>query len=203
MKITIPDGPKTRHDQACELRSKMSVSVFGNLDWTFAACQFRGRFLDQRLQLVGAKTRRLRDGRMMSRSDLLFCLSNRRISHSSAHSGILAPTDCVRLAKCVSAMEEKKDLLKVASAFVAENALPLTSLHVKNFTRPLKRMHPAVGKAVCVMCQCLNNQIELDQFAESGGMPVFHNIEARWRWNRISLAAGCDETRRAHLQPAA
>ena len=27
----------------------------------------------------------------MSRSDLLFCLSNRRISHSSAYSGILAP----------------------------------------------------------------------------------------------------------------
>ena len=27
--------------------------------------------------------------------------------------------------------------------------------------------------------------------------------KARWRWNRISLAAGCGETRRAHLQPAA
>ena len=25
--------------------------------WTFVACQFRGRFLGQRLQLVGAKTR--------------------------------------------------------------------------------------------------------------------------------------------------
>ena len=52
MKITIPDRPKTCHDQACELHSKMCLAT-----WTFAACQFRGRFLGQRLQLVGAKTR--------------------------------------------------------------------------------------------------------------------------------------------------
>ena len=38
-------------------------------------------------------------------------------------------------------------------------------------------MHPAVGKAVCVMCQRLNNQIELDQFAESGGMPVLDIVK--------------------------
>ena len=68
--------------------------------------------------------------------------------------------DIVRLATCVSALEER------SSAFMAENALPLTSHHVKNFTTALKRVHPVVGKAVCVMCQCLNNQIVLDQFAE-------------------------------------
>ena len=85
--------------------------------------------------------------------------------------------DCVRLAKCVSGLEQKKDLLKVASAFMAENALPLTSHHVKNFTTALKRMHPVVRKAVCVMCQCLNNQTELDQFAESGGMPVLDIVK--------------------------
>ena len=38
-------------------------------------------------------------------------------------------------------------------------------------------MHPAVGKAVCVMCKCFNNQIELDQFAESGGMPVLDIVK--------------------------
>ena len=81
-----------------------------------------------------------------------------------ALSAVVGGMDCVRLAKCVSALEEKKDLLKVASAFMAENALPLTSHHVKNFTTALKRMHPTVGKAVCVTCQCLNNH------AESGGM---------------------------------
>ena len=86
---------------------------------------------------------------------------------------------------------------------MAQNALPLTSHHVKNFTTALKRVHKAVGKAVCVMCQCLNNQIVLDQFAESGGMLVLDFVKHARRWNRISLAAGCDETRRAHQQPAA
>ena len=38
-------------------------------------------------------------------------------------------------------------------------------------------MHPAVGKAVCVMCQCLNNRIELDQFAESGGVPLLDIVK--------------------------
>ena len=60
---------------------------------------------------------------------------------------------------------------------MAENALPLASHHVENFTTALKRMHPAVGKAVCVMWQCLDSQIELDQFAESGGMPVLHIVK--------------------------
>ena len=81
--------------------------------------------------------------------------------------------DCVRLAKCVSALEEKKDLLKVASAFMAANALSVSSHHVKNFTTALKRLH----KAVCVMCQRFNNQIELDQFAELGGMLVLDIVK--------------------------
>ena len=85
--------------------------------------------------------------------------------------------DCVRLAKCVSALKERKDLLKVASAFMAENALPLRNHHVNNFTTALKRMQPAVGKAVCVMCQCLNNQKELEQFAESGGIRVLDIVK--------------------------
>ena len=76
--------------------------------------------------------------------------------------------------------------LKVASAIMAESALPLADKNVKNFTTALKRMHTAVGKAVCVMCQCLNSQ--MDQFVESDG---------------ISPAAGSDETRRARPQPAA
>ena len=60
---------------------------------------------------------------------------------------------------------------------MAQNALPLTSHHVKNFTTALKRVHPAVGKAVCVMCQCLDNQVELGQFAESGGMLVLDIVK--------------------------
>ena len=85
--------------------------------------------------------------------------------------------DCVRLAKCVSALEEKKDLLKVASAFMAENVLPFASDLVKNFTTAMKRMHPAVGKAACVMCHCINSRIELDQFAEWGGMLVLDIVK--------------------------
>ena len=94
-----------------------------------------------------------------------------------ASSAVVDGMDCVRLAKCASGLDEKKHLLKVASAFMGENALPLTSHHVKNFTKALKRMHRMVGKAVCVMCQCLNNQTELDQFAESGGMPVLDIVK--------------------------
>ena len=45
-----------------------------------------------------------------------------------ALSAVVDGMDCVRLTKCVSALEEKKDLLKVASAFMAENALPHTSM---------------------------------------------------------------------------
>ena len=108
--------------------------------------------------------------------------------------------DCVLLATCVSALEERKDLLKVASAFMAENALPLVSHHVKNFTTALKRMHPAVGKAVCVMCQCLN-QLELGPFAESGGMPVLDIVKHVGAGIASVLPLGVVETRRAHLQP--
>ena len=88
-----------------------------------------------------------------------------------ALSSVVDGMDCVRLAKCVSAREEKKVLLKVASAFMAETALPLTRHHVKNFTTALKRVHPAVGKAVCVI------QMELDQCAESGGMLVLDIVK--------------------------
>ena len=98
------------------------------------------------------------------------------VASEVALSAVVDGMDCVLLATCVSALEERKDLLKVASAFMAENALPLTSHHVKNFTTAMKRMYPAVGKAVCVMCQCLN-QLELDQFAESGGMPVLDIVK--------------------------
>ena len=80
-----------------------------------------------------------------------------------AASAVVDGMDCVRLAKCVSALEEKRDLLEVASAFVAQTALSLASHHVKNFTKALKRMHPAVGKAV--------------EFAESGGVPVLDVVK--------------------------
>ena len=49
-----------------------------------------------------------------------------------------AGMDCVRLAKRVSALEEKKDILKVASAFMAEDALPLMDHDVNNFTASLQ-----------------------------------------------------------------
>ena len=42
------------------------------------------------------------DGRIMSRSDLLFCLSNRSISHSSANSGILAPETADQITSATS-----------------------------------------------------------------------------------------------------
>ena len=76
--------------------------------------------------------------------------------------------------RCVSALEEKKDIVKVAPAFM-ESALTLESHHVKNLTTALKRMHPAVGKAVCVLCRCVNSQ--MDQFAESGGVPVLDVVK--------------------------
>ena len=69
----------------------MSVSVFDNLDIrrisilrTVSGPEVAAGWCKGALQ-------RLLDGRIMSRSDQLFCLSNRRMSHSSAHSGILAP----------------------------------------------------------------------------------------------------------------
>ena len=46
---------------------------------------------------------RLLDGRIMSRSDLLFCLSNRRINHNSTYSSILAPETTGPPASCSSA----------------------------------------------------------------------------------------------------
>ena len=85
-----------------------------------------------------------------------------------AVSAVVDGMDCGRLAKYVSALDEKKDLLKVASAVTSENALPLAAHHVNNFKTALKRMHPTAGKAVRVMCQCLNSQ----QFAKSGAVPA-------------------------------
>ena len=86
MKITISDRPKTRHDQACAFNLKMSVSVFGNISIsrTVSGPDVAAGWCKDALN-------RLLDGRIMSRSDLMFCLSNRKISHSSAYSGILAP----------------------------------------------------------------------------------------------------------------
>ena len=82
MKITIPDRPNTRHDQACELHSKMSVSVFGNLD-------IRRMSISRTVSGPEVAARWCRDA-------LLFCLSNRRIGHSSAYSGIFAPRPLTR-----------------------------------------------------------------------------------------------------------
>ena len=69
----------------------MSVSVFGNLcirrmsiSRTVSGPEVAAGWCKDALN-------RLLDGRTMTRSDLLFCLSNQRITHSSAYSGILAP----------------------------------------------------------------------------------------------------------------
>ena len=85
MKITIPDRPKTRHDQACELHSKMSVSVFGNLD-------IRRISISRTVSGPEVAAGWCKD----ALNRLLFCLSNRRISHSSAYSGIFAPRPLTR-----------------------------------------------------------------------------------------------------------
>ena len=53
------------------------------------------------------------------------------------------------------------------------------------------------------MCQCLNNQTELDQFAESGGVPVLDIVKHVGAGIASILPLGVYETRRAHLQPAA
>ena len=90
-KNTIPDHPKTRHDQTCELNSKMSVSIFGNLNIRRMSISRTVSGPEVAAGWCKDALNRLLDGRIMSRSDLLFCLSNRRIGHSSAYSGILAP----------------------------------------------------------------------------------------------------------------
>ena len=80
MKITIPDRPKTRHCQACDLNSKMSVSVFGNLDVrrfsisrTVSGPEVAAGWCEDTLN-------RPLDGRIMSRNDQLFCLCRRGCS---------------------------------------------------------------------------------------------------------------------------
>ena len=81
-----------RHAMTTHVSSiRMLVSVFGNLDirrtsisWTVSGPGVAAGWCKHALN-------RLLDGSIMSRSDLLSCLSNRRISHSSAYSGILAP----------------------------------------------------------------------------------------------------------------
>ena len=85
MKITIPDRPKTRHDQACELHSKMSVSMFGNLD-------IRRISISRTVSGPEVAAGWCKD----ALNGLLFCLSNRRISHRSAYSGIFAPRPLTR-----------------------------------------------------------------------------------------------------------
>ena len=74
----------------------MSVSVFGNLDLrrisiarTVSGPEVAAGWCKDALHPFP-------DGRIMSRSYLLFCLSNRRIGHSSAYSGMLAPRQLPR-----------------------------------------------------------------------------------------------------------
>ena len=120
-----------------------------------------------------------------------------------ASSVVVDGMDCVRLAKCVSALEEKKDLLKVASAFMAENALPLASHQCEKLHNSIEKDAPS-GRQGCVRhVQVPQQPGRAGPVRRVGRYTCARHREARWRWNRISLAAGCDETRRAHLQPAA
>ena len=119
-----------------------------------------------------------------------------------AFSAMIDDMDCVLLVKYVSALEEKKNLLNVTSTFMTENALSFTSHHVKNFATALSRMHKAVDKTFYVMCQRLNNQIELDQLARRVCL-------CSSSWCTLTLEShqscrlGVIETCRAHLQRAA
>ena len=84
-KITIPEHRNTRHDQACELHSKMSDSVFGNLD-------IRRISISRTVSGPEVAAGWCKD----ALNRLLFCLGNRRISHSSAYSGISGPRPLTR-----------------------------------------------------------------------------------------------------------